>query len=241
MRKLRILAIDDDPLQAELLRSHIDDLGHLLIEVCTEVAEFKRLFLATQPELLIVDIDLKSDITGIELVRNLENQPPTIFLTGVKDQDTIQKAVHSDAIAYISKPYTETDLFAGISIAEKDLTKDLIPPNEEHSSKSPSCLYIKQGQYLVKVDFKDILWIEVQEKNCIIHTQQKDYNLNTRLKELLANLPSDFLQIHRSYVINSACLEKVDLKLMRVIVSSRDLPIGRHYKNSILSKINTFS
>ncbi len=238
MRKLRILGIDDDPLQAELLRSHIEALGHYLIEVCTEISQFKRLFLATEPELLIVDIDLKAEESGVDLVRNLENQPPTIYLTGVKDQHTIQEAINSDAIAYISKPYTQTDLFAGISLAERNLDQDLITTDHQNPVGDRSCLYIKQSHYLVKVNFTEIRWIEVQEKHCDIHTRTEKYSINARLKDLLSNLNHDFIQIHRSFVINHSVIDKIDLKAMKAILSDRELPIGRHYKPAILSKLN---
>src|SRR5687767_9934905 len=120
MSTIRILAIEDEPLQAEALRVIVEDLGYLLIEVTPSVSEFQRLVIATVPDILLIDIDLGAEIDGIQLAEKVKAMTniPTIFLTASKDKETILRAAHdSKSSAYITKPYESTAIQAAIEIA----------------------------------------------------------------------------------------------------------------------------
>lgn len=233
MRKIRILAIDDDPLQREMLRSQIEEMGHLIIDVVHQPEEFKRLAVAALPELLIIDIDLKLEITGIDLAEEILElrEIPIIFLSGIQETNKIKDAIARAPVAFITKPYDELSLFAALEMAAKHLSKP--EAVDDFLTTSPEGVFIKNGHYLIRILFDDLMWIEVQEKDCTLHCGSEKHVLRMRLKDLLKQLPKEFLQIHRSYAINLKHLKKIDTRNMMVELNSEQIPFSRNYRNEL--------
>ena len=68
MSKIRILATEDDPIHEEKLRMVIDVLNYELIDVIADPHKIIPIIRATNPDVLLMDIELGSDISGIELM-----------------------------------------------------------------------------------------------------------------------------------------------------------------------------
>lgn len=237
---MRILAIDDDPIFAESIRETIDFIGHTLIEVVSDIATFKRLIKATDPELLIIDIDLGQEMNGIDLATSLldEIRCPFIFITSHQDLETTEKAIELLPAAYITKPVNNASLLSAIALAE---SKDLLVRNTQKTKG----LFIKVGTLLKKFDAEDISYVEVMDKSCFLHTLEGKIEVNIRLKELKKQLPDDFLQIHRSYVVNLNAISEVDSQVTKIGMSPAghnqecdQLPVGRSYRNDLLRNMN---
>lgn len=239
MHKLRILAIDDDPLQRELLRSQLEELDHLVIDVVRKPEEFKRLIAAAVPELLIIDIDLKLEITGIDLAEQIleTHQIPIIFLSGIKRTEQIKAAISNAPVAFITKPYDELSLFAALELASKSMNKSQKDQYKPFLQFNPEGLFIKKGHYLIRILFDELLWLEVLEKECTLHCQSEDHVIKTRLKDLMTELPENFVQIHRSYAINLKYLRQVDTKNLKVEIAGRKIPFSRNYGNHLINSL----
>lgn len=235
---IRILAIDDDPIFAESIREMVEEIGHLLIEVVSEITEFKRLVKATDPELLLIDIDLGQEISGIELANELSTDIscPFIFITSHTDLETTQKAIELLPAAYITKPINSAALLSAISLAESKHVSKSRPGNA-------TGLFIKAGGALKKFKAEDIYYVEVMDKSCFLHTSQGEIEVTIRLKDLKKQLPKGFIQIHRSYIVNLEAIQELDSQVATVTVntiveSMRQLPVGRSYRDELLRNMN---
>lgn len=237
---MRILAIDDDPIFAESIKETIEVIGHTLIDVVPDISTFKRLIKATDPELLIIDIDLGEEMNGIELASSLsaEIHCPFIFITSHQDLATTEEAIELLPAAYITKPVNNASLLSAIALAE---SKEIGIPDP----KDAKGLFIKVGSLLKKFDAEDITYIEVMDKSCFLHTSEGKIEVNIRLKELKKQLPESFIQIHRSYVINMDAIKEVDTQVTQVGMNPAQhnheivqLPVGRSYKKDLLRNMN---
>ena len=63
--------MEDDDLHADVLRMVLDQLGYELIDVVDNHADALRLLGAARPDVLLMDIDLGGEETGIDLVRKV--------------------------------------------------------------------------------------------------------------------------------------------------------------------------
>ena len=126
MSKIRILATEDDPIHEEKLRMVIDKLNYELIDVLTDPYQVISVIRATKPDVLLMDIDLNSDISGIDLVNKINelHDIPTVFLTSFQDAKTFNKAKETLPAAYITKPYNAEELERSIELAVFSKQKD---------------------------------------------------------------------------------------------------------------------
>lgn len=102
MSKIRILATEDDPIHEEKLRMVIDKLNYELIDVLTDPYQVISVIRATKPDVLLMDIDLNSDISGIDLVNKINelHDIPTVFNIFPRCQDLQQSQRNTTRCLY---------------------------------------------------------------------------------------------------------------------------------------------
>lgn len=76
----------------------------------------------------------------------------------------------------------------------------------------------------------DILYIESLQNYVCLHTCQEKIITYTALKNILELLPDDFLQIHKSYIVDLKQISSTDS--FSVFVMDIGLPIGNTFKNA---------
>lgn len=115
--KPRILAIDDELLNLELLRFIIERKGFHYTGTST-VDKFYKALQLQKPDLILLDVIMK-DYEGFQLCKELKEQPeyadiPVIFLTGkIQVTDKI-KGFQAGGVDYVTKPFNEHELMARI-------------------------------------------------------------------------------------------------------------------------------
>ncbi len=114
----RIVIADDEPLIRIDLRENLEGLGY---EVVGEAADGKHaveLARKLRPDIVIMDIKMP-EMSGIEALRVLteENVAPVLLLTAYGEGDLVQQASDAGAVAYLVKPYRQSDLQPHIEVA----------------------------------------------------------------------------------------------------------------------------
>lgn len=99
--------------------------------------------------------------------------------------------------------------------------------------------FIRNNYTLIRVRVKDVWWVHADGNYCYVVTSEKKYIVKSSLKKLLSRLPvSLFVQIHKGYVVQIECIEKVDIKENVVMVCDTPLPLGRIYKEQLLENLD---
>ena len=101
---MTILIVADEVLVALTLQVALERAGHQVVGPAFSAGAALQLAEAEQPDLALVDIDLRSEIDGIEVARLLRDRHGTtsVFLTG--QLEAVRSA--GDAVAgIILKPY----------------------------------------------------------------------------------------------------------------------------------------
>ncbi|MFM9052022.1 MAG: response regulator [Bacteroidota bacterium] len=100
--------------------------------------------------------------------------------------------------------------------------------------------FVKKDSRFVRVNFQDILWIEALDNYVIIKTASKEqYILHSSMKDIEAKLPPlNFARVHRSYIVQ---LEKIGaLEENACMIDGNRIPIGKSYKDNLMSRLNLF-
>lgn len=107
----RILVVDDDKASCELLREIFAAQGW---QIETAQTPARALELAAQEkfDLVVSDINLESDQTGLDLLQHLHHQSPVILVTGFGTLDAAVEAARGGAWDFISKPFKVPEVLA---------------------------------------------------------------------------------------------------------------------------------
>jgi len=198
--------IDDEPHAIKSLRSYIEKTPVLELAGSSEnPLEAVRLFEQSgkYADITFLDIDMPQ-ISGTELSMQLKSKTKIVFTTGYAN--FALEAFELNAYDYLLKPFSYDRFLKCVTKVQEAETK-AIP-----SRKAADFLYIQsEGKgKLVKVFFDDIIFIESQKNYLSVITSEKKYLTYLTLREMEEKLPSGFLRINKSTIINTDKISHVD-------------------------------
>lgn len=116
--KYRIVIADDEALICMDLREMLEEAGHEVVGVGSDVVEALDLVKEKKPDLVILDVKMPR-LDGLQAAKMIahDNLAPVVLLTAFGDEDMIEKAKKSMVFGYVMKPVEERTLFPAIQIA----------------------------------------------------------------------------------------------------------------------------
>jgi two-component system sensor histidine kinase/response regulator len=113
----RILVVDDQPMNIQVVGSVLGKLGHEIIPASDGPTALRRVALHL-PDLILLDL-LMPEMDGCEVCRRLRANPewssiPVIFLSAADDKDFIVRALESGGVDYITKPFNQAELVSRV-------------------------------------------------------------------------------------------------------------------------------
>ncbi len=117
MNNLNILVVEDESLVALELSNSIENYGFNIVDYVTTPKMATELFQKEKVDLILMDINLGDKIDGIDLYKSFNTHIPIIYLTAYQDEITISKAVETNPLGYLIKPYNENELLALLKLA----------------------------------------------------------------------------------------------------------------------------
>lgn len=207
---LNCIAVDDEPLALGLVCAFIEQTPFLKLAGCYSSAiEALKGLHEKSPDLLFLDIQMP-DLNGIELARILDRggakPAPRVVFTTAFNQYAIE-GYKVDALDYLLKPFGYDEFLRAAnkarSYAERLHHSAPIPiavPEAEEEY-----LFLKVEYQLVRVAYKDILYIEGLKDYVKVYLQgsTKPILTLTSLKALEEKLPGRrFMRIHRSFIVS---------------------------------------
>ena len=118
MKKLRIAIIEDETLVALELSQSIQKFGFEVIDYATNIKTAQSLLKSPLINLILMDINLKESMDGIEFYKMLNSSIPIVYLTAYTDSVTITRAINTEPLGYLIKPIDENELFALLQLAK---------------------------------------------------------------------------------------------------------------------------
>lgn len=89
----KILIVEDDFIVAIDLKIHLEKMGYHVLDI-TDNGKDALTKTRKNPDLILMDINLKGDIDGIDTAQQIHKlyDVPIIYLTGFNDKNTIKRA-----------------------------------------------------------------------------------------------------------------------------------------------------
>lgn len=234
---LRVFIVEDEFIHSEALKIVLDELGYELSGECSNADDAFELIKKSNSDILLIDISLPGILNGITLAQKVhdEIQIPHIFTTSYRQEEIIEQAIETNPAGYLTKPIEAGQLNAAIKIALQGKKKMQINDGKEEKK----FVFTKIGNKLVRINFKDILLIKADGENLInLVTEKKEYPCRITLKEFLKQLPLNFIQVHRSYIINLDHLDYFNEPDQTAMLKGRNAPVARGFRKDFLDSIS---
>ena len=239
---IRIVIAEDEMIIAEDLKDILEGLGYEVTGIGISAKETLQLIEAHNPDLALLDIQLKGGRDGIELAQEIRDhyRIPFLFLTSHADPATLKRAREVNPYGYVLKPFEEPAIHAAIEMAMANFEKENSRPDmaEDAGMILKDSLFVRHNGMLIKLRFSEILYLEADGNYTQIYTGDKRYALRNILKTLEETLSShQFARIHKSFLVNLAHIEAINTQ--SVFIGGKEIPISRSQHNWLLNQIRT--
>ncbi|MEJ8801024.1 LytR/AlgR family response regulator transcription factor [Pontibacter sp. H249] len=246
MTKPKILISEDEVIIAEDLAASLEELGYTTCAIDSGQDTIDRIR-ETQPDLVLLDINLGGDQDGVEIGHRIRQEfdIPFIYLTAYADHATIDRAKKTEPDGFLVKPFDEKSLRSAIEIAlykrdsghREDKEMNGAAVGSKDQEVATDYIFVKVKHRIIKVHYSEIIWVEAYDNYSFIVTADQKYLVSSTLKDMEHKLPpQNFVRVHRSYIAN---LDKIEaLEENSVVFAKGDIPIGKSYKKTLMSRFN---
>ena len=129
-------------------------------------------------------------------------------------------------------PFHEGSMRASLDLALRDYVS--LYAEESHEAY----MTVTSGKTLRRIAFRDIQYLEAQDKLLNICTRRYVASVRASLNAVEDELPSQFIRCHRSYIVNRAWIERLDIPAMTLYLTSGEkLPISRSCKGALREEL----
>ena len=250
MSKSNILVVEDESIVSKDIQQSLKKLGYNISGAASTGEKAIILANETKPDLVLMDIMLKGDMSGIETAEKIKEtlNIPVIYLTAYADENTLSRAKVTEPYGYIIKPFKEIDLHTSIEMAlykhskEHEIIKerDFLYSLVENKEDDDGVIFVKSNSRLVKVKSNDILFVEALKDYVVINLGDAKYTIHSTMKDIEKKLSgNEFVRVHRSYIVRMDKITAIEQTNIVMDGGKKLIPIGGSYKDDLFNKIKT--
>ncbi len=230
------IIVDDEAVAREILEVHLKRIETInVVASCKSAIEAFKIINTQAVDLIFLDINMP-DISGLSFAKSMSRDYKVIFTTAYREYAV--DGFDLRAVDYLLKPISFERLLQGVNkFFEESLAIANRASGEIHIEKDDS-IFVRSDRKMVKVNFKDIIFIESLSDYIKIHLEgEKVLVTRDTISNIEARLPvGDFLRIHRSFIVS---IPKIETFTSDTIgIGKHEIPISRSYRDSVIDKLS---
>jgi len=215
------IAIDDEPIALDIIKSHASKVPFITLQE-TFTDAFAAITYLQQNRVDLIFLDIKMpDISGIDFLKSLSKPPMVIFTTAYTEHAV--QSFELDAVDYLLKPFSLSRFLKACNKAN-----ELFNLRGQKQKAKTDYIFVKDGYEQIKVNLSEICYVEASGNYTQI--QLTDKLLSSRitindLAELL--LKTNFIRCHRAFIVDKNKISKFDRS--QIWIGEKIIPIGATY------------
>ena len=248
---IKILIVEDNVIIADDMQSMLEEIGYEIVDNVIVYEQAVEVLKDNQVDLVLIDIILASDKTGIDLGKHIREHYdiPFIFVTSNSDRATVENAKTVQPNGYLVKPFEQQDLYTSIEIAlsnfEQGKRKRIIEDDDAEmgegftgNSVLKDSIFVKKQHLYYRIYFDYIRFIKADNVYLEVNTKDKKFLVRSPLKDYLEKLPRNkFYRAHKSYIVNVDHIDAINSR--DIMVNNTLIPISKDFKEFIISSMNS--
>lgn len=238
---LDIIIIDDEQRAVEELEFVLSGVEEInVVGKYLDVKEGLCAIREIKPEAVFLDIDMP-ELNGFlvaDEIKKASEATKVIFVTA-HDKYAI-KAFEINALDYVLKPFSEERIEKTIKRLLNNQCSEgqAVPIQEKKIRKLP----VRKKDFLMLIDFEDILYCNVRDGRVFIYSKNEVYESDETLTQIEKRLePFNFVKCHRNYLVNLELITNIipwtnGTYLLKLKGTTEDVPVSRNY-NKLIKKV----
>ncbi|WP_299673659.1 LytTR family DNA-binding domain-containing protein [uncultured Tenacibaculum sp.] len=225
------VVVDDEPVAREIIESFIQKTPNLsLVASFSNALETIQFAQENEADVYFLDINMP-EINGLSLAKIVNSDAHIIFTTAYRDYAI--DGFNLNVIDYLLKPIAFDRFLQAIKkIPQKRQTIQ----KTENKNSNESFLFVRSERKMVKVNYKDIIYIESLSDYLKIHLQEKTIVTRETISNIENKLPEKlFIRVHRSFIVAVHFIDAYTNEFIEI--NNKAIPISRNYKESTLQKL----
>jgi DNA-binding LytR/AlgR family response regulator len=229
---MNCVAIDDEPVALDILKDYMAKVPFLeCVGVFRDPLKALDYLRKNRVDLIFLDINMP-DLSGIQFLKTLKEQPLVVFTTAYSEYAI--ESYDYDAVDYLLKPIEFERFVKAANKANEMLwvkSKDIPIASGERDH-----IFIKSGTNFHKVKTQDIHYIKGTGNYVTFVLDQKEILSLMTMTKALESLPRDlFFRVHKSYIVNSLHVDLIENEEVRI--RDNRIPIGESYRQNFFESI----
>ncbi len=244
---IKILVVEDEMIIGAKISMQLTSLGYEVTGILPRGEEAILHVADNRPDIVLLDINLKGKLDGIETASQLQQHGPIpiIYITANSDEATFNRAKSTKPYAFIAKPFKQLDLQRAIELTISRMAENengLPAEKKTEDGEQPFILsdriFVRYKEKMIKIMLADILYMEADRNYSRIFTSNKEYLLSITLKTIEEKMSMQlFMRIHRSYLINITQVDEVTEN--HVMIAKKCIPLGTGMREQLMLRIQT--
>lgn len=214
---MNILVVEDEAITAEEIVSSLNEFGYENTHDLQSGEKAIEYVKENSIDLILMDVDLKKGINGIETIKRIKEFLPdisVIYITAFSDDDTIDTAVKTDPISYLIKPFKPYELKAAVKIAKNK--------NIPAKNKGESFIHFFNNRFSFNIQTKELFHNGVEIKlrpkevkllELILENKDKGFIRNDQILYTVWDIPPKSDKTKRTLI--SSLNNKFNFKILK--------------------------
>lgn len=233
---LRCLVADDDPLVCDTVESHLQRAGGT--EYCLKAHDgltALNLLSAGEFDLIFLDLHMPG-LDGESLLRAMPRGLPVIVISA--SSEFAVQSYEFDVVDYLVKPLEFPRFCQALSKARQRLAMKA-GTSAASAERSDEELFVKDGTRVQKVDLRRLLLIKAEANYVDFIMEEQSVMSLMSMKRLEELLPSHFIRVHRSYIVNRNRISRIEDG--NILIGKHRIPIGDSYREEFLRRLKVIN
>jgi DNA-binding LytR/AlgR family response regulator len=211
---VKILIVEDEIIIADYLFNILEKEGYCNVKMAHKKNTAIETIENFHPEIVLLDINLNGINSGIEIANTFLKNAKVIFLTGQYDESLMSQALETNPESYLTKPIKKEDLIAAVKLVSIKNQSKIVTIKDRYDS--------------ININRDDILFVKSDNNYIDIQTVYRKYTIRQSLEKFTEMfLTSDFIRVHRSYVVNKTKIQKKTTS--SIFVENIEIPYSKKY------------
>jgi two-component system, LytTR family, response regulator len=224
MTTIKAIAIDDEPIALEVIRTHVAKAPYIDLKATFVSATEALVFMKKEPiDLVFLDINMP-DLTGIDFSSIIDPSVLVVFTTAYSEYAI--KGFELNALDYLLKPFTLSRFLQACQRASDRLSE----------KNDKEALFLKDGNTLVRIDLEHLLYVEADSNYLTFYEKNKKTTVRHTLTDLSNKLPKTaFVKVNKSCIV---ALKKIDkIENQYIVVNGKQLLLAKSYRDALLKSL----
>ncbi|RXJ91847.1 DNA-binding response regulator [Arcobacter sp. CECT 8983] len=184
----KVLIVEDETIVALEIKKVLEKLDFIVTDMATDYGSALKSVKDNKPDIILMDIDLRDDKDGIDVAKQIQKTSniPIIYTTAYSDEKTLNRAIETNPVTYLIKPFKRDELKSNILLGIYKSKNAVVPKIDKslmrlgfdyYFDKEKDKLYYKDMFIKLGLKERQLLRILIRANGAVVTFEDLEYKI----------------------------------------------------------------